>query len=137
MTARRRAPSACRHTTGGPSDRGSAGLWLVAFAMVVFGAASAVVVEGVALAARHRAGNAADLSALAGAATLIDASGAGITSSSDIACRDADRIARANGARLIDCVVRDGIVEVVVVVTVRVGELSTEAVTAKARAGPG
>lgn len=137
MTAWGRALSTWRGATRGPSDRGSAGLWLMAFAMVVFTAASAVVVEGVAFAARHRAGNAADLSALAGAATLIDASGAGIASSSDIACRDADRIARANGARLIDCVVRDGIVEVVVAVTVRVGKLLTEAVTAKARAGPG
>lgn len=94
------------------ADRGSATVWtlaVIAVLCVVFGA---VLALGQAVLARHRAAGGADLAALAAADHWTDGS--------EAACARADRLARAQGARLVRCVV--------------VGEVSD--VTAAAGRGP-
>ncbi|MFM9492142.1 Rv3654c family TadE-like protein [Streptomyces galilaeus] len=94
------------------ADRGSATVWtlaVIAVLCVVFGA---VLALGQAVLARHRAAGGADLAALAVADHWTDGS--------EAACARADRLARAQGARLVRCVV--------------VGEVSD--VTAAAGRGP-
>ncbi|QJT07040.1 flp pilus-assembly TadE/G-like family protein [Streptomyces asoensis] len=79
------------------ADRGSATVWSVgaiAVLCVVFGI---VLALGQAVAARHRAAGGADLAALAAADHWAD----GVAQ----ACDRADRVARAQGARLVRCVV--------------------------------
>ncbi|WP_367321670.1 Rv3654c family TadE-like protein [Streptomyces sp. HUAS ZL42] len=93
-------------------DRGSATVWTVgaiAVLCVVFGV---VLALGQAVVARHRAAGGADLAALAAA----DHWAEGTTA----ACARADRVARAQGARLVRCAI--------------VGEISD--VTAAAGGGP-
>ncbi|MFC9913762.1 Rv3654c family TadE-like protein [Streptomyces sp. NPDC059862] len=97
---------------GGESDRGSATVWSVgaiAVLCVVFGV---VLALGQAVVTRHRAAGGADLAALAAA----DHWAQGGTA----ACARADRVARAQGTRLVRCVL--------------VGEVSD--VTAAAGRGP-
>ncbi|MFF8191868.1 Rv3654c family TadE-like protein [Streptomyces bobili] len=94
------------------ADRGSATVWtlaVIAVLCVVFGA---VLALGQAVLARHRAAGGADLAALAAADHWTDGG--------EAACARADRLARAQGARLVRCVV--------------VGEVSD--VTAAAGRGP-
>ncbi|WUI48206.1 flp pilus-assembly TadE/G-like family protein [Streptomyces sp. NBC_00414] len=105
------------------SDRGSATVWTVgaiAVLCVVFGA---VLVMGQAVVVRHRAGGAADLAALA-AADHWREGGVG-------ACARADRVARAQGTRIVRCAVRGEISDVTV--EAGRGPLSTEV---RSRAGP-
>ncbi|WP_062651470.1 Rv3654c family TadE-like protein [Streptomyces maremycinicus] len=86
------------------TDQGSATVWgvgAIAVLCVVFGI---VLALGQAVAARHRAAGGADLAALAAADHWAD----GVTR----ACERADRVARAQGARLVRCVVVDGISDV-------------------------
>ncbi|WP_306318535.1 MULTISPECIES: Rv3654c family TadE-like protein [unclassified Streptomyces] len=86
------------------SDRGSATVW-VAVAMaavgVVFGA---VLAMGQAVEARHRAGAAADLAALAAADHW--------TEGRTRACALAERVARAQGAGVVRCVLHGEVSEV-------------------------
>ncbi|MFF0555495.1 Rv3654c family TadE-like protein [Streptomyces sp. NPDC004266] len=85
-------------------DRGAATVW-AAFAAcalcVVFGV---VLALGQAVVARHRAGGAADLAALAAADRALWGEAE--------ACAAAARVAVAQGAELARCVVRDGIADV-------------------------
>ncbi|EPD56397.1 helicase/secretion neighborhood TadE-like protein [Streptomyces sp. HGB0020] len=84
-----------RGSRGG--DRGSATVWSVgaiAVLCVVFGV---VLALGQAVAIRHRAAGAADLAALAAADHWADGRRA--------ACARAERLARAQGSRLVRCVV--------------------------------
>ncbi|MEV0208194.1 Rv3654c family TadE-like protein [Streptomyces sp. NPDC050788] len=84
-----------RGSRGG--DRGSATVWSVgaiAVLCVVFGV---VLALGQAVAIRHRAAGAADLAALAAADHWADGRRA--------ACTRAERLARAQGSRLVRCVV--------------------------------
>ncbi|MGW8766933.1 Rv3654c family TadE-like protein [Streptomyces sp. NPDC055815] len=89
---------------GRGGDRGAATVW-VAFAAcalcVVFGV---VLALGQAVAARHRAGGAADLAALAAADRALWGEAE--------ACAAASRVAVAQGAELARCAVRDGISDV-------------------------
>ena len=119
-------------------ETGSASLWLLSFAMVVCLCAGAVVVIGVAVAARHRAATAADLSALAGAAALAGASPVSPNDGHDAACAAAEAVVRANGARLVHCDVGGLTVEVVAAISLRaqVPAVAVGTVTATARAGP-
>lgn len=111
----RRRPGACR----GRDDVGSASIWMLGFAMVLWVTVAAVVVAGSAMVARHRAATAADLSALAGAAAvgpampqvaqsqpqplpLLPPDPGRLTS---IACAAASASAVANHARLTRCAV--------------------------------
>ncbi|MCX4907681.1 Rv3654c family TadE-like protein [Streptomyces sp. NBC_00878] len=105
------------------SDRGSATVWTVgaiAVLCVVFGALLAM---GQAVVTRHRAGGAADLAALAAADRWMD----GGTE----ACAQADRVARAQGARVVRCAVQGEISDVTV--AAGRGPLTAEV---RARAGP-
>ncbi|MER5967928.1 Rv3654c family TadE-like protein [Streptomyces sp. NPDC002057] len=89
---------------GRRSDRGAATVWvaLAACALcVVFGA---VLALGQAVAARHRAGGAADLAALAAADRALWGEAE--------ACGAASRVAAAQGAELVACAVRGELAEV-------------------------
>ncbi|MFH8465451.1 Rv3654c family TadE-like protein [Streptomyces sp. NPDC017991] len=108
---------------GAGSDRGSATVWTVgalAVLCVVFGA---VLVMGQAVVVRHRAGGAADLAALAAADHWMY----GGTE----ACARADRVARAQGTRIVRCAVRGEIADV----TVEAGRKPLMA-EVRSRAGP-
>ncbi|MEU9210151.1 Rv3654c family TadE-like protein [Streptomyces sp. NPDC048415] len=86
------------------SDRGSATVWTVgaiAVLCVVFGA---VLAMGQAVVVRHRAAGAADLAALAAADHWMDGGTA--------ACARADRVVRAQRARLVRCAVEGEISDV-------------------------
>ncbi|MFF6880518.1 Rv3654c family TadE-like protein [Streptomyces sp. NPDC012474] len=86
------------------SDRGSASVWSVgaiAVLCVVFGV---VLALGQAVVIRHRAAGGADLAALAAADHWADGATA--------ACARADRLARAQGVRLVRCEVAGEISEV-------------------------
>ncbi|MCD9875321.1 Rv3654c family TadE-like protein [Streptomyces guryensis] len=86
-----------RWAVAGGGDRGSATVWSVgaiAVLCVVFGA---VLALGQAVVVRHRAAGGADLAALAAADHWADGTAA--------ACGRAGRVARAQGTRLVRCVV--------------------------------
>ncbi|MFB9352143.1 Rv3654c family TadE-like protein [Streptomyces heliomycini] len=105
------------------SDRGSATVWSVgaiAVLCVVFGV---VLALGHAVVVRHRAAGGADLAALAAADHW--------TEGGTAACDRADRVARAQGARLVRCVIT-GEVSDVSVASGR-GPFTAEI---RARAGP-
>ncbi|WP_308403270.1 Rv3654c family TadE-like protein [Streptomyces sp. BV286] len=105
------------------SDRGSATVWTVgalAVLCVVFGA---VLAMGQAVVVRHRAGGAADLAALAAADHWTDGG--------TRACGLADRVARAQGTRIVRCAVRGDISDVTV--AAGRGPLTAEV---RSRAGP-
>ncbi|MYT69890.1 hypothetical protein GTY60_09415 [Streptomyces sp. SID8367] len=104
-------------------DRGSATVWAV-MAMAVVGAVfGGVLALGQAVQLRHRAGGAADLAALAAADQW--------TEGSARACALADRVARAQGARVVRCAVHGEVAEVTA--GAGSGVLATEV---RARAGP-
>nr|WP_279385429.1 Rv3654c family TadE-like protein [Klenkia marina] len=114
---------------GGDGERGSATVWTVALAglLALLGAASVLV--GAAVVARHRAGAAADLAALAVAVRAVRGDPG--------ACATGTAIAVANGAELVGCTVAPGsVVAVEVSVPVQLGPLGLLAATGRARAGP-
>lgn len=118
LVIRVRGPAAIR-------DRGSISLLMVVVGVVFVGALVVGIGVGSVRVARHRAQNAADAGALAGAVWAVDGP--------QVACGVAGRVVSANSARLVDCVV-DGL-DVRVTVEVRLtGE--APAGRASARAGP-
>ncbi|MBM7807180.1 secretion/DNA translocation related TadE-like protein [Geodermatophilus bullaregiensis] len=101
----------------------------MALAGVLAAVGLAAVLVGAAVVARHRAGSAADLAALAAASRAVVGDPA--------ACATAGEVAQANGAALTTCAVGDGaVVDVTVEVGVRLGPLGTRRATGTARAGP-
>ncbi|MFJ8535774.1 Rv3654c family TadE-like protein [Streptomyces sp. NPDC093591] len=105
------------------SDRGSATVWslgAIAVLCVVFGV---VLALGQAVVTRHRAAGGADLAALAAADHWAEG---GTT-----ACARAERVARAQGVRLVRCVVVGEVSDV----TAAVGR-GPFAAEVRARAGP-
>ncbi|MFJ3696587.1 Rv3654c family TadE-like protein [Streptomyces sp. NPDC090052] len=112
-----------RRIGGHLNDRGSATVW-VAMAMtslcVVF---AALLAMGQSVAARHRAGGAADLAALAAADRALQGQGT--------ACAAAGRVAVAQGARVVRCAVRGEIADVTA--EARFGPYTPKV---RARAGP-
>ncbi|MET7567748.1 Rv3654c family TadE-like protein [Streptomyces sp. NPDC005492] len=105
------------------SDRGSATVWTLT-AMAVLGVVFGVVLAlGQAVVARHRAAGGADLAALAAADHWAEG-GAG-------ACALAERVARAQGTRLVRCAVVGETSDV----TAAAG-LGPFAAEVRARAGP-
>ena len=110
------------------SDRGSGSVCVLAAAAVVLLAGIAAAAVGSAAVARHRADAAADFAALAAAATAVHGGAA--------ACSAADRIARANGARVVACRVSglDAVVSVGVAATGLARSFGEAHVSA--RAGP-
>ncbi|MGW4194206.1 Rv3654c family TadE-like protein [Streptomyces sp. NPDC005004] len=96
----------CRDGTArsGRGDRGSATVWslgAVAVLCVVFGA---VLALGHAVVVRHRAAGAADLAALAAADHWAEGA--------EAACARAERVATAQGARLVRCAISGEISDV-------------------------
>ncbi|MER5371879.1 Rv3654c family TadE-like protein [Streptomyces sp. NPDC002553] len=78
-------------------DRGSATLWSLGAITVVCVVFGVVLALGQAVVVRHRAAGGADLAALAAADHWMDGAAA--------ACARAERVARAQGARLVRCAI--------------------------------
>lgn len=104
-------------------DRGSATVWVAMAATVLCAVFAAVLAMGQAVVARHRAGAAADLAALAAA----DHALWGTTA----ACARAAEVAGAQGAAMVRCAVRGEIADVTA--EARFGPYAP---TVRARAGP-
>jgi secretion/DNA translocation related TadE-like protein len=105
-------------------DEGSATIWAAALAGLLSAGAFAALTFGAAVFARHEAGSAADLAALA-AAVHVDAD------DGRAPCDWADAVARHQRSRLLECHCADAVCEVRAAVDTPWG---TAAVTA--RAGP-
>ncbi|GAA3679020.1 hypothetical protein GCM10022237_42920 [Nocardioides ginsengisoli] len=122
-------------TRGRPDQRGAATVLTIAMAGVLLLVGAAATVVGAMVVAHRRAQAAADLAALAGAASLADPtapSGGGRDP-----CAVAGQVAAANRARLRSCRIEsaDVLVEVVVTGPHWLGQVHD--LTAAARAGPG
>ena len=114
------------------SDRGSATIWVIAFATLIMATAFVGIARTSAVLARHQLERAADLSALAAAEQI----GRGADP-----CAAARRISIANHARLqrcdtrVDASGRSGTVTVVLTRSVVLSAAGQRVVTAHARAG--
>ncbi|MFI5860893.1 Rv3654c family TadE-like protein [Streptomyces sp. NPDC051546] len=106
-----------------PRDRGSATVWGVLVATVLAAVFSGVLLLGQAVVSRHRAAAAADLAALAAAATWAHGP--------EAACATAVRVAVAQGAQVTGCAVTGEVAEVTA--RVRAGPFGPEL---HSRAGP-
>ncbi|MFE3827648.1 Rv3654c family TadE-like protein [Streptomyces sp. NPDC059092] len=104
-------------------DRGAATVWAAMAATTMCVVFAAVLALGQAVVARHRAGAAADLAALAAADR--------VPSGPAVACRGAADVAAAQGARVVRCVVSGEIAEVTAT-----AQFGPYAPTVRARAGP-
>ncbi|MFD9032625.1 Rv3654c family TadE-like protein [Streptomyces sp. NPDC059567] len=104
-------------------DRGMATVWTAFAACVLCVVFGAVLALGQAVAARHRAGGAADLAALAAADRALWGE--------EAACAAAARVAGAQGAAVLRCSLRGDIADVTA--AVRLGPYTP---TVRARAGP-
>lgn len=107
----------------GARDRGSATVWVAMAATVLCVVFAAVLAMGQAVVARHRAGSAADLAALAAADHALQGPGP--------ACEKAATVARAQGAAVVRCAVQGEIAEVTA--QVRFGPYGPKV---RSRAGP-
>uniref|UniRef100_A0AAU2V7A5 Flp pilus-assembly TadE/G-like family protein n=1 Tax=Streptomyces sp. NBC_00003 TaxID=2903608 RepID=A0AAU2V7A5_9ACTN len=105
------------------ADRGSATVWVALTAATMCAVFAAVLCLGQAVAARHRAGGAADLAALAAADRALWGS--------PDACAKAAEVARAQGAEMVRCTVGGEIADVRV--RARFGPYAP---SVRARAGP-
>jgi secretion/DNA translocation related TadE-like protein len=122
-------------------DGGSASLWALSLAMVLWVCVAAVVLAGVAVVARHRAATAADMSALAAASVIARSEGNGDGGAGSKGCAAANAIALANNAIVTSCQVIGQVVDVTTRVRIPalswLGGLGLDAVSVRARAGPG
>lgn len=138
-------------------DVGSASLWALSMAMVLWVCVAGVVLAGVSVIARHRAATAADMAALAGASVLArgesarqsdagspggSAAAAGAAPDAGAtACAAANAVALANDAIVTSCHVTANVVDVTASVRIPalglLGGLGFDSVSARARAGPG
>ena len=120
-------------TTRSAAERGSATVWVVVAGLLVLFAASVVVARTEAVLARHRAGVAADLAALAAAGQI------GLRPPEEL-CSRAATVAAADGASVASCTAelsadgRSGTVLVTVAVTVSLPFVGRQQVHASARA---
>ncbi|WP_183092873.1 Rv3654c family TadE-like protein [Nocardioides stalactiti] len=108
-------------------DRGAATVVVVACLGLVLLVGSALAVVAAMVTAHRSAQAAADLAALAGATAASDGA---------VPCAAAADVASANGARLTDCVVADGVVTVAVEVPGPRWLGQDHDLSARARAGP-
>ena len=130
-------------------DIGTASVWALSMAMVLWVCVAGVVLAGVAVVARHRAATAADMAALAGASMLARSeSQPESVGASDVggfpggnACAVANAVALANDAIVTSCQVTANVVDLTASVRIPVlgllGGLGLDSVSARARAGPG
>ncbi|WP_347400264.1 Rv3654c family TadE-like protein [Streptomyces alboniger] len=109
--------------SGPDRDRGAATVWVAVVMAVLCVVCGAVLAMGQVIVARHRAGGAADLAALAAADRWATGDSA--------ACAGAGRVAEEQGAWLLRCTVRGDTVDVTA--TASVGAFTAKA---RARAGP-
>jgi secretion/DNA translocation related TadE-like protein len=107
------------------SDRGSATVWVALMAAVLCAVFAAVLTLGQVVSARHRAGAAADLAALAAADHALEGAPA--------ACAYATRVAAAQGARVVRCAVLGEVSDVTAEVAVG---LPIPPPQVRSRAGP-
>ncbi|GAA4907542.1 Rv3654c family TadE-like protein [Streptomyces coeruleoprunus] len=105
------------------NDRGSATVWVALTMTSLCAVFAAVLALGQAVAAKHRAGGAADLAALAAADSALRGS--------EAACEAAARVASAQRAEVVRCAVDGEIAEVTA--RARFGPYAPEV---RARAGP-
>lgn len=113
------------------AERGSATLWVLALASVIWFVGVAGVLAANVRAVRHQAGVAADLAALAAAGRAAQGQ--------EVACSVARGIARANGGRLRACVVSGAVADVTVEVplpSLFASLVDADGVMMRARAGP-
>lgn len=108
-------------------EQGSGTVWVLTVVTLIWAVVIAGVAVGAARVARHRAGMAADLAALAGARRL---PGDAVS-----ACAEAARVAALNHTRLRACVVDGSEIEVSVLTRGGSG-LRSPAAFARSRAGP-
>ncbi|MDX3135681.1 flp pilus-assembly TadE/G-like family protein [Streptomyces europaeiscabiei] len=118
-----RRPGAARSVRSVRSDRGSATVWAVGSILALCAVFGAVLALGQAVVIRHQAAATADLAALAAADHWMKG-GEG-------ACVTAERVARAQGGRLVHCEVEGEISDITAASDM--GPLTAEA---RARAGP-
>jgi secretion/DNA translocation related TadE-like protein len=120
-------------TTRRAAERGSASVWVVVAGLLVLLAASVIVARTEAVLARHRAGVAADLAALAAAGQI------GLRPPKE-ACSRAATVAAEDGAHVLSCTAdlsadgRSGTVRVTVAVDVSLPFVGRQQVRASARA---
>jgi secretion/DNA translocation related TadE-like protein len=127
-------------------DGGSASVWALSLAMVLWVCVAAVVLAGGAVIARHRAATAADMAALAAASVIGRSEMAGESAGESTgdpggrACAAANAIALANDATVTSCQVVGQVVDVTTTVRVPalrvLTDLGLDSVSARARAGP-
>jgi secretion/DNA translocation related TadE-like protein len=122
-------------------DAGSASLWALSMAMVLWVCVAGVVLAAVAVVARHRAATAADMSALAAASVISRSGAAADPDAGSKGCAAATAIAIANDAILTSCQVIGQVVDVTARARIPalnlLGGLGLDTVSARARAGPG
>ncbi|MET8941976.1 Rv3654c family TadE-like protein [Streptomyces rubiginosohelvolus] len=109
--------------SGGGADRGVATVWVAVTAAGLCTVFAVVLALGQAVAARHRAGGAADLAALAAADRALEGA--------EAACEAARRVALAQDAAVVRCAVQGEVADV----TARAG-FGPYLPTVRARAGP-
>ncbi len=108
-------------------DGGMATVLACVCALALIAATALALQFGATVVARHRAENAAEMGALAGAGEML--------SGADVACSAAARMVAQNSAAVESCTVEGADVLVTASVDVRVGPLRGRA-TGRARAGP-
>lgn len=108
---------------GAGRDRGLATVWAAVTVVTLCTVFAVVLALGQVVVARHRAGGAADLAALAAADRALEGPAE--------ACRAAQQVARAQGAEVVRCTVRGEIADVAA--RVRLGPYAPEV---RSRAGP-
>lgn len=122
-------------------DAGSASLWALSLAMVLWVCVASVVLAGVAVVARHRAATAADMAALAAASVIARSDVTAHPDGELSACTAADAVALANDAIVTRCQVIGQVADVSTSVRIPalswLGGLGLDIVSARARAGPG
>jgi secretion/DNA translocation related TadE-like protein len=113
---------------GNREERGSATLWGVALMGLLMAVATALAAVGAVRVARHRVGNAADLSALAAAKlAMVDPEGA---------CGRASTLAVRNGVQLTKCEITGEIVDIWTSLSITLPLAGTRILVGRSRAGP-
>jgi secretion/DNA translocation related TadE-like protein len=107
----------------GTADQGLATVWVAVTTATLCTVFAMVLALGQAVSARHKAGGAADLAALAAADRALHGS--------EAACRAASEVARAQGAELVRCAIQGEITDVTA--RARFGPYTPEV---RSRAGP-